>query len=313
MVTDGRIGIENQARGLAEAISDVYPCDIRRVVVPRSPFSFQKIMKSPPPGMQPPWPDLWIGCGRASLRYSAGVRLWSKHQTFVVQLQNPRRSLDLFDFVIAPDHDGVIGDNVMSITGATNRVSEARLQAAQDEFADRIAQYPNPRLAVVLGGKSKRHKFTRANANTLIYQLQKLQTSGYSLLITASRRTPKPVRNQLKKAFGKSDTTWLWMGDKKDGPNPYFAFLASADAVLATNDSSNLMSEAASAGKPLLVYQLEGNDGRLAHLYDALEDTGRAQLFRGAFTKWEPEPLNETRRAANEVLRCLHAHLKARK
>lgn len=312
VVTDGRAGIENQARGLAEAIREIYPCDIRRVVVPRSPMSMQRTLKAPPAGMEAPWPDVWIGCGRASLRYSAGVRQWSGGQTFVVQLQNPRRPLDLFDMVIAPDHDAVDGDNVLSITGATNRVSATQLARAKEEFADELAKYPAPRLAVLLGGNSKRHKFSRANADELIRHLLKLQNSGYSLLITASRRTPKSIAKRLKKAFRKKGTTWLWLGSKSDGPNPYFAFLAAADAILATNDSSNLLSEAASAGKPVMVYRLEGEDGRLAHLYEALEDTGRAQLFRGAFTTWTTEPLNENRRAANEVLRRLHAHLKAR-
>lgn len=313
VVTDGRVGIENQARGLAEAIAEIYPCDIRRVVVPRSPMSVQKIKKKPPPGMSAPWPDLWIGCGRASLRYSAGVRQWSGGHTFVVQLQNPRRDFSLFDLVIAPDHDNISGENVLSITGATNRVTAKNLAKAQDKFSEQLQKITPPRLAVLLGGASSRHKFTRKEAKKLVKDLRRLSHAGYALMITTSRRTPDYVCKMLIKTFGKLPRVWIWCGRKSDGPNPYFAFLGSADAILATNDSSNLLSEAASAGKPLLVFKLEGEDGRLRQLYDALEATGRAKLFRGAFNTWETEPLNETGRAAKEVLRYLHGHLKARK
>lgn len=47
----------------------------------------------------------------------------------------------------------------------------------------------------------------------------------------------------------------LWTGE---GPNPYYAFLGLAEAILVTADSVNMVSEACGTGKPVHIIPLEG-------------------------------------------------------
>src|SRR5262245_52299943 len=100
IVTDGRAGIEAQALGLAEAIARRAPISLttKRVRI-RTPYSWLPAGFVPAPKhaltiesdpIQAPWPDIFIGCGRASIPFAMGVREWSNGKTFVVQLQDPR-------------------------------------------------------------------------------------------------------------------------------------------------------------------------------------------------------------------------------
>ena len=160
-VSDGRDGIEAQVVGLAEAVARLRPAQVtvRRIawrwglgrlpwrMIPRAALRADRSIGAP-------WPDIWIGAGRASLPLSTRVRDWSGGRTFVVQTQDPRRDPAAFDLVVPPAHDGLAGANVVAMAGAPNRLSEPRLAADLAQFASQIDTLPHPRLAVIVGGKS---------------------------------------------------------------------------------------------------------------------------------------------------------------
>ncbi|MFI4950719.1 MAG: ELM1/GtrOC1 family putative glycosyltransferase, partial [Caulobacterales bacterium] len=131
-VSDGRIGIEAQVLGLAEALARRRPAEIvvKRVDwrwglgwTPLSLLPLPRLTLTSDSPIAPPWPDIWIGAGRASLPFSRRVRRWSSGRTFVVQTQDPRGRLADFDLVAPPVHDGMKGRNVLPIGGAPNRMS----------------------------------------------------------------------------------------------------------------------------------------------------------------------------------------------
>jgi mitochondrial fission protein ELM1 len=248
----------------------------------------------------PPWPDLWIAAGRATLPLSVRVRVWSKGRTFTVQLQDPRWPPSLFDLVIPPEHDGLEGGNVFPIVGSPNRVTPERLAEAEVAFRERIAPLPSPRVAVLVGGTSKRHALPVERARDLAAEIATaVEGAGGSVLVSFSRRTPEDARTfiagRLKRLPG-----WVWDGE---GANPYFAFLQAADVVLVTEDSTNMAVDAAAAGKPVLVMHLEGDSPRHRRLHDSLRKRLAARPFRGALERWTCPPLRETERAAAEVVR----------
>lgn len=310
-IGDQRIGIVNQVQGLAEAIGSMLPVKTVDFQVSRPNLLSFFQRKKPLSEMTAPWPDVVIGCGRASIPYLIAMRKWSGNKSFTVQLQSPRRRLKLFDLIIAPAHDKLSGDNVLSITGATNRITPKKLQQAAEQFAKQIEAFPGPRLAVVIGGNSKRHKLTKALFLDLTTKLSSLSGQGISLLITTSRRTPGFAKRILRKRFKRAKSVWLWTGAKKDGANPYFAFLSVADAVVVTSDSTNILTDAASAAKPALMFRLDGNDGKFSDLHEDLEQQNYVHPFTGAISTWPVEPLAETARAAEEVLRRFHSKRKS--
>ena len=112
-VSDGRAGIEAQALGLAEAVARQRSA---RIVVKRIGWkaglarlpwwlnAFPRMALRSDSPVAPPWPDIWIATGRATLPLSLRMRRWSGGRTFVVQTQHPRAPLAPFDLIVPPAH-----------------------------------------------------------------------------------------------------------------------------------------------------------------------------------------------------------------
>ena len=318
-VTDGRAGIEAQALGLAEAVARLRPAEIvvkriawpswmRRVPTPLMP-PLRRLLARRSAGFAPPWPDLWIGNGRAVIPMSIALRRWSAGRSFVVQLQDPLRSCDLFDLVAPPNHDGLTGENVFAITGTPHRVTPERLAAELEPWRTRFEALPRPHVVALIGGRSKAFDLSPGRAERLSAQIgAALRDSGGSLLLTFSRRTPPQAEAVLRRELGRSPGM-IWDGA---GPNPYFAFLATADVILVTEDSANMPAEAATTGRPVYLLPMDGEQARKQRFHAELAQLGIARRFEGQLGTWSYAPLRETDRLAAEVLRRMAAPLKRR-
>lgn len=305
-VSDGRAGIEAQALGLAEAVARLRPAHIatRRVGwrygLGRLPWRMIPPAARTGDPIEAPWPDIWIGAGRATLPLSTRMLQWAEGKTFVVQTQDPKAPLDRFDLVVPPEHDGLTGPNVFPILGAPNRVSPEKLAIERARFADRLEALPRPRVAVIIGGKSKAHDLPRKAASAMAAAIaQGVEAAGGSVMVSYTRRTPAPAREAMTAAL-RHLPGMIWDGA---GDNPYFAFLATADAILVTEDSTNLATDAAATGVPLFTMSLPGHSPKLSRFHTALKARGIARPYVGDLTGEAYEPLEETDRAARELLR----------
>ncbi len=319
IVTDGRAGIEAQALGLAEAIARRAPISLttKRVRI-RTPYSWLPAGFVPAPKhaltiesdpIQPPWPDIFIGCGRASIPLAMGMREWSNGKSFVVQLQDPRVNPREFDVVIPPMHDGLEGQNVLPIVGACNRITAERLDRAVSEYKSaNLEDLPAPRFAILIGGKSKRQDISADRAREISHSLAAVQReTGGSLMATLSRRTSQAARMQFR--------TWLAphcaVFYEDEGANPYPAILGVADHIFVTADSVNMATEAAATGKPVHIIAVDGQLGKLARFHQSLARRGCARPFNGKLETWSYPPLLETDRAAAAVLTAWAARTRA--
>lgn len=308
-VSDGRAGIESQVLGLAEAVARLTPARIETRHVrfrPRlawlptwlKPFPRRMLTADSDP-IAPPWPDLWIAAGRASVPFSLAMRRWSRGKTFVVQVQDPRWPSQLFDAVVPPRHDRVHGPNVIEITGSPHRVTKKRLQAEARRFRELIKPLPQPRVAVLIGGKSSAFDLSTRTAARLAVEIEQAVTPhGGSIMVSFSRRTPQAARDLLTARLKRLPGV-IWDGE---GPNPYFAFLAGADYILVTEDSANMATEAASTGKPVFILKLDGQSLKFRRFHEELERLDVARPFGGQLYGWKYRPLHETDRAAAEIL-----------
>jgi len=312
-VSDGRVGIEAQVLGLAEAVARRRPArlvvkrlawrsGLARLLAPLVPCPRLLLAADSP--IAAPWPDLWIGAGRASLPFSRRMRRWSGGHTFVVQTQDPRGGLADFDLVVPPAHDGLSGPNVFPIVGAPNRMDARAFGAELARFAARIDPLPRPRVALIVGGKSNAHDLPAQMARDMAAQVaDAVAQAGGSLLVSFTRRTPQPARRALGEGLA-GVPGWIWDGK---GDNPYVAFLAAADAILVTEDSTNLATDAATTGKPIQVLPMAGGGRKFERFHADLQARGIARPFAGAFPDWSYPPLDETNRAAAELLRRFDA------
>ena len=318
VVSDGRIGIETQALGVAEALGRIRPVDVtvKRVLwrralrrLPTRLIAWPQAARDPASdAFRPPWPDVVIANGRAAIPFAIGVRRWSRRATFVVQLQDPLRPPRLFDLVAPPLHDRLKGENVFPILGAPNRLTAQRLSDAAQRFPA-LAALPRPRVAFLVGGRSRAFDLPSARAAALADAVGAiLDAEGGAFVLTFSRRTPPEARALIGARLA-DRPGWVWDGE---GANPYFAFLAAADRFLVTADSINMVAEAASTGRPVQIMPVEGRQARKDRFHADLLARDAARPWRGAPEHWTYEPLRETERAAAAVLRRWNERRSAR-
>lgn len=306
VISDGRRGIENQALGLAEALAKIAnpetPLEIsshyisRKGLAAKLPAFLQKWLK-PEKALSDDLPDIAIGCGRMAI--APLIKLKAKG-VLTVYVQDPRIDPANFDVVIAPQHDGLTGDNVLTIIGAPNRITPERLAADKDMIKPKGAKT----AVFLIGGKSKTHQYTPALINAHAEQIADFLNSGWEVFLTTSRRTPIRALEYFSHFDRDFEEFHLYGGR---GPNPYFAYLHHADIIFVTEDSTNMLTEAASTGKPVFRLAMSGHPGKFQTLYDALESRCRLRPAAGSDLALQSyAPLSETARAAKYVWNKFH-------
>jgi mitochondrial fission protein ELM1 len=300
VVTDGKAGMENQCLGLAEALRlepTVFHVALHepwRSLAPHLRVGLSRAFDRP---FSPPWPELVIATGRQSVPASLYIGQRSQ-RTWRVQIQNPGIHPRKFALVIAPMHDGLRGVNVIQTVGALHRATPERLAADSAAFASRIAHLPHPRIGVLLGGTSGVYRFGADEARALAKELrQQVSCLGGSFLLTPSRRTGEDNVAILRDGLA-GTPGFFWDGT---GDNPYFGILGSADVLLVTGDSVNMLTEACASGHPVYVYALPGGSSKSERFQEALFLRGYARPYRGSL---EPQPtsrLYEMSRIARAV------------
>lgn len=303
-MTDGAAGNRRQALALAEALTP----SIREFSVElRAPWAWfaprllpggRMALTHRHEGLEPPWPTLVIGCGRTAAWVTRQVRAWSGGRTLAVQILAPRIAPRHWDLVVAPAHDLLHGDNVLSPLGSLNPVDDAWLADARDAFAS-FGELPGPRLGVLLGGP--RHG-AAADASELAALLeavkQRQAREGGSVMAVASRRTPAALLPMVRAALH-DVPGFLWAPGEQD-PNPYPGVLGWADRLVVTPDSVNMLSEACATGRPVHTLVTAPLPAKLERFHAALRASRRLHDIEASTPPVQPV-LRETERIAAQV------------
>lgn len=304
IVTDGKAGMESQCLGLAEAIG--FEAKIKRLAV-RLPWRWlppglwhDPLRAVAPKGdaLDPPWPEVLIGSGRLSVAPVLAIRRASKGRTFAIQVQDPKVEPGRFDVVVVPEHDQLRGQNVLTTKGALHRVTAARLANAGRRIVLRVSHLPRPLVAVLVGGSNRVFRMTPRWTERFASSLAAAaRDCGAGLLVSPSRRTGAENQAILRRCFqGLPAEVWDGTGD-----NPYFGFLAVADALVVTADSVNMVSEAAATGKPVYVATPPGGSRKFQRFHESMAAAGVTRPFERSFETWSYPRLDETRRVAEEI------------
>ena len=315
ILDDGRAGHSMQALGLAEAVGRLRPVEIEE-----RPFSLKPWVAALPASLADtigsffkqwpiaalasgeellrwPWPDVLISTGRRSALVASALR--RRHGITTLQILDPRLPVSAFDAVITPTHDDLSGSTVYNSVGALGRVTRDYIDAEARSWAEELGKIPTPRLAVLVGGTSGSAEFTGQDEHRLIMALHTLAES-HTLLITTSRRTSEALRGKLAREFG--DVAYLWTPEE-GVDNPYPGLLGHVEAVLVTEDSVNMTSEAASSGLPVHVFPVSRLAPKLGRFHQSLTEYGASRRFTGSLQSWTSQPLAEADRIAADLVR----------
>ena len=307
-VTDGRAGNVTQALGLAEAIARARPAQIvEKTVTLRSwAAALPPILSWRLTGLAgwpffgiadgtllPPWPDLVIGAGRRVGPVVAALR--RHHRISAIQLLDPQIPSAAFDVVVAPDHDELRGENVLTSVGALNRLTPTAVEDSARTWRGVFDVLPRPRVAVLIGGPSGSSRFGDTDAQNITQALSALSET-HALMITPSRRTPAALVEVLCHL---GSNTWTWDGH---GANPYPGLLGHADAILVTEDSVNMASEASTTGLPVHVFPVTRPAAKITRFHRSLAERGVSRRFEGRIEAWAYTPLAEADRIAGELI-----------
>lgn len=315
VVSDGRAGMENQCLGLASALG-LFPV-VKRIAL-RTPWrqlspylrvglSLAASEKGDP--IAPPWPDILIASGRASVPASIYARAASRKEggrgTFTIQIQNPVIAPSWFDLVVVPAHDRVTGANVLSTRGSLHRITPDLLESEARKFLPQVSGGAVPHTAVLIGGSNSVYSLTSRQMRQISGQLAILAKRHGPLMVTTSRRTGQENLTILQDAL-RDTGSYIWDGK---GDNPYFGMLGLAETILVTCDSVNMISEACSTGKPVMIIELPGGSNKFRRFHRIMAEAGMTRPFRGRTEKWSYEPLDDMSLVVDRVRTMIEARL----
>ncbi|SHM27691.1 mitochondrial fission ELM1 family protein [Roseibium suaedae] len=308
IITDGKAGDEMQCIAVAEAIGCRY--ELRRVhpkapftwFMPKGPIDPREGPGRPGSPIAPPYPDLAIGSGRRAIAYLRKVKSASKGRTFTVCLKDPRTGTGTADLIWVPEHDRLRGPNVLVSPTAPHRFPAERLNALRFAPHPALDDLPAPRVAVLVGGNSRHHTFTQSDCEAFLEGLRAWAAhSAAHLMITASRRTPEFLTSQLKD-LAREGRHVMWTGK---GENPLASYLAKADAVVVTADSTNMIGEAAGTGAPVHVFHPGGGHAKINRFLGNLDRLGIIHPFPGPMKTTTYDPLDPTGDIAKAILKAM--------
>lgn len=312
LITDGKIGMDVQVRGVADALGlnaemkHVDPTGLHRFLSPwLNPSRRDQVGFAGQ--FSPPWPDLVLATGRLSIPYLRAVRRAAGASIYTIILQDPKTGANSADLVWVPEHDTLRSDNVITTPTAPHSFTPARLAELRAEVRPDIAALPGPRMAVMLGGSSGDYPYSDACHQRLSSALRSMAALGASFLITPSRRTHAKLLATVDAATAASPRL-LWSGT---GDNPYAHFLAHADALIVTADSVNMSSEASATGRPVHVFTPAGGTPKFARFHAALQQAGATRPLADTLTTldtWTYTPLHAGKVIAAEIERRFSVH-----
>ena len=301
LLTQGMHGMISQVEGLAKALDiefihyKVETNNIWKFVPPRfSPISqsvYKKINQTDF--------DIIISCGRKSVIPSIHLKSISNKKIFNIHIQDPKVDYKHFDFIVAPEHDAIEGENVISTKGAIHYLTEQEIFENKEYLKSFIKKDNRKIWALIMGGPTKYYDYSTKNMKHIFSMFYKLMKKhDFQLVVIPSMRTPLNTIHYAKEFFGENHTIIMDV-DKK----AYLSALAMSENIVVTCDSSSMISEAALTGKPIYVANIlpKKNDKRFQRFRNLFRELNITRNLGEEVENWNYEKLDETNRVAKLI------------
>ena len=301
LLTEGMHGMISQVEGLAKALDidfthhKVELNHFWKLIPPNlSPIS-QSIFKK----INHDDFDVIISCGRKSVIPSIHLKNTANKKVFNIHIQDPKVNLNHFDFIVAPEHDAIEGENVISTKGAIHYLTENEISENKDYLNSFIKKDERKIWALIMGGPTKYYDYSTKNMKHIFTALYKLlKKHNFQLVVIPSMRTPINTIHYAREFFGENHTV-IKDVDKK----AYLSALAIAENIVVTCDSSSMISEAALTGKPIYIASIlpKKNDKRFQRFRNLFRELNIIRNLGEEVEIWSYEKLDETNRVANII------------
>ena len=302
LLTEGMHGMISQVEGMAKALNTEYSHKIVRLsfpwnlIPPKFTLISEIILKDKIYLTENETPDLIISCGRKSVIPS--IILKKKNpKIFTIHIQNPKVSFKNFDAIIAPEHDNLIGDNVYSSKGAVHYITEKEIEKAKPYLTNKIKS--QKLVSLILGGPNKYYSFDTDQLIEIFNEIRSnFISKGYKVIVISSIRTPKMIIDLAIKEFG-ADGYVVNSVDKK----AYLSSFALATNIVVTCDSTSMISEVATSGKPIFVAHMKAkkNNYRFKKFFRLFKEMGITRDLGEQVESWTYSKLNEATRIATLI------------
>ena len=244
--------------------------------------------------------DIIISCGRKSVIPSICLKKNSKKKVYNIHIQDPKVSFNNFDFIIAPEHDDLSGENVILSKGSIHYLTNEELVKNREYLSEKLNK-EKEYLALILGGPNKYYDYNDNNLTKVFDKVKSiLEKNNLQAIIIPSKRTPKKIINLSNNYFGK-DHLVINDIDKK----AYLSGLSLAKYIVVTCDSISMISEAALTGKPIYIAEIPAkkNDYRFRSFRELFGKLNIVKNLEEKVEIWNYEILDETNRIAKEIKR----------
>ncbi|MDC6468478.1 mitochondrial fission ELM1 family protein [Candidatus Pelagibacter sp.] len=307
LLTEGMHGMISQAQGLAKALNLDFI---------HEKIELNNFWKLFPPKLTPVQDfvfknkinnkfDIVISCGRKSVIPSIYLKKKFKNKIINIHIQEPKVSLDNFDFVVAPEHDGLKGSNVLTSKGAVHYLTNGELDENENYLKSRISTEKKI-VTLVLGGPTRYYDYNNQVIEGIFSKIEKnFLNNNYQLIVIPSMRTPPNIIEKAKSYFDK-DQIVIPDVDKK----AYLSSLKISDHIVVTCDSTSMISEAAITGKPIYVAQMSAikNNQRFKSFFNLFESLNIIKELNNSVENWTYTKLNETNKIAEQIREKIKQH-----
>ena len=242
--------------------------------------------------------NIVISCGRKSVIPSIYLKKKFKNKIMNIHIQDPKVSLNNFDFVVAPEHDGLMGKNVLTSKGAINYLRSEELDLNENYLTSKMSKEKKI-VTLIVGGPNKYYHFNDINIEKIFLKIEKnFIQNGYQLIFIPSMRTPVSIIKKAEDFFDKNQIIIQDVNKKA-----YLSSLKLADHIVVTCDSTSMISEAAITGKPIYVAQMPAikNNKRFKHFFNLFETLNITKNLQDSIEYWEYEILDETNKISSYI------------
>ena len=300
LLTEGMHGMISQVEGLAKAIDidfthhKVELNKFWKLIPPKftpvSNFTFNSITTNDF--------DIIISCGRKSVIPSIYLKKNSKKKVHNIHIQDPKVSLNNFDFIIAPEHDGLTGENVILSKGSIHYLTKEEITNNHEYLSEKLNN-EKEYLSLILGGPNKYYDYNEKNLIKIFDKIKSiLESNNLQAIIIPSMRTPKKIIDFTQNYLGENNLV-IKQVDKK----AYLSSLSLAKYIVVTCDSTSMISEAALTGKPIYIAEIpaKSNDYRFRKFRDLFHKLKIIKNLNEKVEIWNYEILDETNRIGKEI------------